>query len=107
MMENQEKIAQLEAYKLKERFILDDWEDREIESPSEEIIELMRKEVLKFTDFLIGQLAINVSNLQTQVQLYFNAWDNEDFDQDQTEFIVEIEYEAMRIAGLKIEQLTI
>jgi hypothetical protein len=106
-MPNEEKIAQLEAYKLKERFILDDWEDREIESPSEEIVEKMRAEVLKFTDFLITQLTKDVSNFQTQVQLYFNAWDNEDFDHDQTEFIVEVEYEAMRIAGLKIEQLTI
>ena len=106
-MSNQERIELLEAYKLKERFMLDDWEDREIESPSQEIIELMRKEVLKFTNFLISQLTINVSNFQTQVQLYFNAWDNDDFDQDQTEFIVEVEYEAMRIAGLKIEQLTI
>ncbi len=106
-MSNQERIEQLEAYKIKERFILDDWEDREIESPSDEIVTLMRAEVLKFTDFLIAQLAKNVSNFQTQVQLYFNAWDNEDFDHDQTEFIVEVEYEAMRIAGLKIEQLTI
>ena len=106
-MSNQERIEQLETYKLKERFILDDWEDREIESPSDEIVALMRAEVLKFTDFLIAQLAKNVSNFQTQVQLYFNAWDNEDFSHDQTEFIVEVEYEAMRIAGLKIEQLTI
>ena len=106
-MSNQERIEQLEAYRSKERFILDDWEDREIESPSDEIVALMRAEVLKFTDFLIAQLAKNVSNFQTQVQLYFNAWDNEEFDHDQTEFIVEVEYEAMRIAGLKIEQLTI
>ncbi len=106
-MSNEEKIAQLEAYKLKERFILDDWEDRELPVPSEIIVALMRKEVLKFADFLISQLAVDVSNLQTQVQLYFNAWDNEYFDQDQTEFIVEMEFEAMRIAGLKIEQLMI
>lgn len=106
-MSNQERIEQLEAYKLKERFILDDWEDRELDEPSEEIIEMMRAEVLRFTDFLISHLVRNTSNFQTQVQLYFNAWDNEYFDHDQTEFIVEIEYEAMRIAGLKIEQLTI
>jgi hypothetical protein len=106
-MSNQERIEQLEAYKLKERFILDDWEDREIESPSEEIIELMRKEVLKFADFLISQLIIDVSNFQTQTQLYFNAWDNEDFTHDQTEFIVEVEYEAMRIAGVDGDKMVI
>ncbi len=106
-MSNQDRIEQLEAYKLKERFILDDWEDREIESPSEEILELMRKEVLKFADFLISQLRIDVSNFQTQTQLYFNAWDNEFFDQDQTEFIVEVEYEAMRIAGVDGDKMVI
>lgn len=28
-MTNQDRIVQLEAYKLKDRFIIDDWEDRE------------------------------------------------------------------------------
>ncbi len=106
-MTNQAKIEQLKAYKLKERFILDDWEDREINSPSAEIIELMRQEVLRFADFLIAQLTAEVSNLQTQAQLYFNAWDNEFFDQDQTEFIVEVEYEAMRIAGVDGDKMMI
>ncbi len=106
-MSNQERIEQLEAYKLKERFILDDWEDREIEMPIPEIVELMRLEVLKFANFLIAQLKADVSNLQTQTQLYFNAWDNEFYDQDQTEFIVEVEYEAMRIAGVNGDKMMI
>ena len=106
-MSNQERIEQLEAYKLKERFILDDWEDREVEMPIPEIVELMRLEVIKFTNFLISQLKANVSNLQTQTQLYFNAWDNEFYDQDQTEFIVEVEYEAMRIAGVDGDKMVI
>lgn len=106
-MSNQERIEQLEAYKLKERFILDDWEDREVEMPIPEIVQLMRLEVLKFADFLISQLKANVSNLQTQTQLYFNAWDNEFYDQDQTEFIVEVEYEAMRIAGVNGDKMMI
>ncbi|GAB2624789.1 hypothetical protein GCM10027035_20480 [Emticicia sediminis] len=106
-MSNQERIEQLEAYKLKERFTLDDWEDREVEMPIPEIVELMRLEVIKFTNFLISQLKANVSNLQTQTQLYFNAWDNEFYDQDQTEFIVEVEYEAMRIAGVDGDKMMI
>ncbi|WP_394995068.1 hypothetical protein [Emticicia sp.] len=106
-MLNQEKIEQLEAYKLKERFILDDWEDRELVPSSSSTVERMHKEVERFTDFLIRQLVANVSNLQTQVQLYFNEWDNEYFSQDETEYIVEIEYEAMRIVGLNIDKLII
>lgn len=106
-MSKEERIEQLEAYKLKERFILDDWEDREIEMPIPEIVELMRLEVLKFANFLIAQLKADVSNLQTQTQLYFNAWDNEFYDQDQTEFIVEVEFEAMRIAGVNGDKMMI
>jgi hypothetical protein len=106
-MSKEERIEQLEAYKLKERFILDDWEDREVEMPIPEIVELMRLEVLKFANFLIAQLKADVSNLQTQAQLYFNAWDNEFYDQDQTEFIVEVEYEAMRIAGVDGDKMMI
>ena len=49
-MSNQERIELLEAYKLKERFILDDWEDRELEMPIPEIVQLMRLEVLKFAN---------------------------------------------------------
>ena len=106
-MSNQEKIEHLEVYKLKERFILDDWEDRELVPSSSSTVERMHKEVERFADFLIRQLAANVSNIQTQVQLYFNEWDNEYFSQDETEYIVEIEYEAMRIVGLNIDKLMI
>jgi hypothetical protein len=106
-MSNQEKIEQLEAYKLKERFILDDWEDRELIPSSSSTVERMHKEVERFADFLINHLVANTTNLQTQVQLYFNGWDNEYFSQDETEYIVEIEYEAMRIAGLNIDKLMI
>ena len=106
-MQNQQRIEQLEAYKVKERFILDDWEDRELVPSSGSTVERMHKEVERFTEFLISHLSANTSNLQTQVQLYFNAWDNEYFSQDETEYIVEIEYEAMRIAGLNIDKLVI
>jgi hypothetical protein len=106
-MPHQERIAQLEAYKLKDRFIIDDWEDREAVPTSWASITQMRVEVLRFADFLIQQLQADVPDLQQQVQQFFNDWDNEDFTQDETEFIVEVEYEAMRIAGVKIDDLLI
>jgi hypothetical protein len=106
-MPHQERIAQLETYKLKDRFIIDDWEDREAVPTSWATITQMRVEVLRFADFLIQQLQANVPDLQQQVQQFFNDWDNEDFTQDETEFIVEVEYEAMRIAGVKIDDLLI
>ncbi|TAG23232.1 MAG: hypothetical protein EAZ32_16020 [Cytophagia bacterium] len=106
-MTNQERIAQLEAYKIKDRFTLPDWEDREVEQSSKAKIAQMKKEVLRFTNFLMQQLTANVADLQTQAQQFFNDWDNEEFTQDETEFIVEVEYEAMRIAGIKIDDLLI
>lgn len=104
-MLHRDLIAQLEEYKRKERFMLDDWEDREVEPSDESVIEQMRQEVVRFVDFLIDRLAANTANLHGQVETYFKEWDNENFNHDETEFIVETEYEAMRIAGLKIDDL--
>jgi hypothetical protein len=106
-MPNQEKIALLEAYKCKDRFILDDWEDRAVESSTQATIDRMKKEVNRFTDFLIDKLNTNADNLQAQVQTFFTDWDNEEFTQEETEFIVDVEYEAMKIAGIKADDLLI
>ena len=67
----------------------------------------MRKEVTRFIDFLIERITAESTNLQAEAQAYFDEWDNEDFDQDETEFIVEVEFEAMRIAGINIDHLLI
>ncbi len=106
-MSKEEKIEQLELFKQKDKFKLDDWEDRDLEIPSLAIVLAMRQEVNRFADYLIAQLKADVTNMQTKVQLYFNAWDNDLFDQDQTEFIVEVEFEAMRIVGVNIDKLMI
>ena len=107
MLKNHERIAQLEACKQKEHFILDHWEDREVAQSSEAVVGLMRKEVTRFIDFLIERITADSTNLQAEAQAYFDEWDNEDFNQDETEFIVEVEFEAMRIAGINIDHLLI
>ena len=107
IMPHQDRIAQLEAYKLKDRFGLAAWEDREVTPSSRASIAHMKTEVLRFTDFLIQQLQANVPDLQAKTEAFFKDWDNEIFTQDETEFIVEVEYEAMRIAGLKADDLLI
>lgn len=106
-MTNQERIAQLKAYKLKEKFLLEDLEDYEDIPPPTETVIRMRKEVDRFTDFLIKRLVKEVDNIQEQTQQFFKDWDNEEFTQEETEFIVEVEYEAMRIAGVKADDLLI
>ncbi len=106
-MSNQERINQLKAYKLKEKFLLDDLEDYEVVPPPTNSVLRMRKEVDRFTDFLIRRLEKNVDNIQAQTQQFFKDWNNEEFTDDETEFIVEVEYEAMRIAGVKADDLLI
>jgi hypothetical protein len=106
-MTNQERIAQLKAYKLKQKFLLDDLEAYEVIPPPTESVLRMRKEVDRFTDFLIKRLVKNVDDIQAQTQQFFNNWDNQEFTEDETEFIVEVEYEAMRIAGVKADNLLI
>lgn len=106
-MTNQERIAQLKAFKLKEKFQIEGLEDYEDVPPPTEAVVRMRKEVDRFTDFLIKRLAKNVDNIQAQTQQFFKDWDNEEFTNDETEFIVEVEYEAMRIAGVKADDLLI
>ncbi len=106
-MTNQERIALLEEYKLKERFILDEWEDREAPWPGDDVVEQMKLEVLDFANFLIFHLKKEEENIQHAAQNYFKEWDTEYFENEEIEFIVEIEFEAMRHAGLNIEELII
>lgn len=106
-MTNQERITQLKAYKLKEKFLVEDLEDYEDVPPPTQTVIRMRKEVDRFTDFLIKRLEKNVDNIQEQTQQFFKDWDNEEFTQEETEFIVEVEYEAMRMAGVKADDLLI
>jgi hypothetical protein len=106
-MPNQDRIAQLQEYRSREKFVLADWKDREEMPASMDAVLRMRKEVERFTDFLIAKLSANVTDLQGQTQQFFKDWDNDDFTDDETEFIVEVEYEAMRLAGVKGDDLLI
>jgi hypothetical protein len=103
----EERIALLEEFKTKDWFILDEWEDREQPWPGDDVVEQMKLEVLDFTNFLIIHLKKEGINLQAEAQKYFKDWDTEYFKNEEVEFIVEIEYEAMRHAGLNIEALYI
>ena len=67
----------------------------------------MKLEVLDFANFLIFHLKKEGENIQHAAQNYFKEWDTEYFENEEIEFIVEIEFEAMRHAGLNIEELII
>ena len=106
-MTKAEQIAHLEEFKLKDWFNLTEWEDRDLPWPGDDVVEQMRLEVLDFSNFLIVHLSKENVNIQAEAQKYFTDWDTEYFENDEIEFIVEIEYEAMRIAGLNIDALII
>ncbi|MCP9770579.1 hypothetical protein EGI22_21945 [Lacihabitans sp. LS3-19] len=102
-----ERLTLLEEFKTKDWFILDEWEDRELTYPGEDVVKEMKEEVLYFTNFLMVHLDKNTPDLKDQTEQFFKDWNNEDFDQDQSEFIIEVEYEAMRLAGLDVDELMI
>lgn len=107
ILTEEDKIKYIEEFKLKEIFTIDDWEDQELDMPEDSVVLKMKAEVHKVCDFLILQIQKQVSNLQTQVQLYYNAWDTEDFENDHIEFMVVIMYEPLRVAGINIDNLII
>jgi hypothetical protein len=53
------------------------------------------------------QIDKNATDLKEQTEQFFKDWNNEDFNQDETEFMIEVEYEAMRLAGLDVDELMI
>jgi hypothetical protein len=106
-LSNKEKIELLEDFKKKTWFSKDAFKDRDMDWPGDHVVEEMRLDVLDFTNFLIHKLNADTADLQSASQAYFDAWENAFFTQDETEFLVEIEYEAMRIAGLNIDKLII
>jgi hypothetical protein len=103
----EERIAHLEDFKTKDWLILDEWEDRDLKWPGDDVVEQMRLEIQDFTNFLIIHLQKEGINLQTETQKYYDNWDTEYFENEEVEFIVEIELIAMKIAGLNVDEIII
>ena len=107
MISTAEKISHLEEFTTNDWFILDAWEDRELTWPGDDVVEQMRLEVQDFTNFLILHLKKDNIDLQIETQNYFTDWDTEYFENEEIEFIVEINLLAMRIAGINIDEIII
>jgi hypothetical protein len=103
----EERIAHLEDFKTKDWLILDEWEDRDLTWPGDDVVEQMRLEIQDFTNFLIIHLQKEGINLQVETQKYYDNWDTEYFENEEVEFIVEIELIAMKIAGLNVDEVII
>lgn len=103
----EERIAHLEDFKTKDWLILDEWEDRDLTWPGDDVVEQMRLEIQDFTNFLIIHLQKEGIDLQVETQKYYDNWDTEYFENEEVEFIVEIELIAMKIAGLNVDEVII
>jgi hypothetical protein len=103
----EERITHLEDFKTKDWLILDEWEDRDLTWPGDDVVEQMRLEIQDFTNFLIIHLQKEGINLQVETQKYYDNWDTEYFENEEVEFIVEIELIAMKIAGLNVDEVII
>ena len=106
-MSTDEKIALLQEFKTVKWFDAEHWDDREIEISEELIVRGMYIEVKAFIHFLMHELREEATNLENKIEAYFKEWDNELYNQDETEFIVDVCYKAMQIAGIKIDDLLI
>lgn len=102
-----ERLTLLEEFKTKDWFSLDEWEDKQLSFPGEEVVLEMKEEVLYFTNFLMILIDKDTPDLKPQTEQFFKDWNNEDINQDHSEFIIEVEYVAMRLAGLDVDELMI
>ena len=104
---SEERIQLLEEFKTKDWLILDEWEDRDLSWPGDDVVEQMRLEIQDFTNFLIIHLKKEGVDLRAETQKYYDNWDTEYFENEEIEFIVEISQIAMKIAGLNVDEIII
>jgi hypothetical protein len=104
---SEERIQLLEEFKTKDWLILDEWEDRDLSWPGDNVVEQMSLEIQDFTNFLIIHLKKEGIDLQVETQKYYDHWDTEYFENEEVEFIVEISQIAMKIAGLNVDEIII
>lgn len=102
-----DRIALLEEFKSKNWFVLDAWEDREMPWPGEDVVEQMQLEILDFTNFLIVHLQKENINISVETQKFYDNWDTDYFENEEVEFIVEIQRLAMKIAGIDDDEIII
>lgn len=103
----EERITHLEDFKTKDWLILDEWEDRDLNWPGDDVVEQMRLEIQDFTNFLIIHLKKEGVNLQAATQKYYDDWDTDYFENEEVAFIVEISQIAMKIAGISVDEIMI
>jgi len=103
-------IDQLKAYKSRDNFPVDDWEKRGLMPSDDDVRQGMNLAVSEFAEFLISQLSGGITEpteLQEKVQEYFNERDNDDFDTEEREYIVDVQCELAQLVGVNCGDLLI
>jgi hypothetical protein len=103
-------INQLKAYKSRDNFPIDDWEKRGLISSDDDVRQGMNLAVNEFADFLITQVSSGITepaDLQDKVQEYFDERDNDDFDTEEREYIVDVQCELAQLVGVNCRDLLI
>jgi hypothetical protein len=103
-------IDQLEAYKSRDNFPIGDWGNRGLMPSDDDVRQGMNVAVSEFAEFLITQLSGGVTepaDLQEKVQEYFDERDNDDFDTEEREYIVDVQCELAQLVGVNCGDLLI
>ncbi|MFD2717870.1 DUF4844 domain-containing protein [Hymenobacter monticola] len=103
-------ISQIEAYKTRDNFPIEDWETRGLMPSDDDIRKGMNLAVTEFADFLIAQISNDITepaDLQEKVQDYFDERDNYDFDTEEREYIVDVQCELAKLVNVNCSDLLI
>jgi hypothetical protein len=102
-----QKLMLLEELKTQDLFTIDAFEDRAYKFPGKDVVQQMKLEILDFTNFLIIQLNNQEENLKEKIIAYFKNWDTEYFEQEEIEFIMEINEYAISISGVNPDEIIV
>ena len=100
-------LDQLEAFKSKDKFPIENWDGRGLIPSPDDVREKMNKEVNDFILFIQNQLKNNPTDLTNNIQTYIDDWDSFDFDTEETEYIVDVMCEVMRMVDVDCNDLLI
>jgi len=68
----------------------------------------MNLAVAEFADFLINKISTGITKsteLQNEIQTYFDEHDNDDFDTEEREYIVEVQCRLIELVGVNCSGL--
>lgn len=100
-------IKQLQQFKLKDKFPIEDWDNRGLIPSPVDVRDKMNQEINKFIDFVVNRLKNDSVSMTDEIQTYLDEWDSYDFDTEETEYVVDTMCEVMRMVDVDINDILI